>query len=398
MRHRSATLLMLLLCGAATLSAQGRGGRAPDPTPKELLPKEPDAASIAANAKIPLKPLVAADRRQVEWLLRSLAHDSMEGRATGSPGGERAARFIAAQMKKAGIRPGGDSGSYFQSFPMRVTPAPAGGRARAVRVENMAALDSVPADRRTFSRNVLGVIPGTDPVLKDEVVLVLSHYDHLGNGSFGSCRPIGADSICNGADDDASGTVAILEVARHLAKSKPKRTIIFAAMTGEETGMVGTNYYIANPKLPLDRIAAGLEVEMIGRADSLAGGPGKAWLTGYERSTMGDMLKEFGIAIVPDARPSQNFFGRSDNAAFARRGIVAHTLSTFNLHKQYHTAWDESDLMDFDHMTHVIASATEAVRHLANGPKPAWKPGGNPAAPPPATNGAAPAAGRGGGR
>jgi Zn-dependent M28 family amino/carboxypeptidase len=216
-------------------------------------------------------------------------------------------------------------------------------------------------------------------------VLVLSHYDHLGRVSDGQgCRPVGADSLCNGADDDGAGTVAVIEVARLLKKAgTPKRTIVFANMTGEEIGLIGTNYFIAHPPFPLTQIVAGFEIEMIGRPDSLAGGPGKAWLTGYERSTMGDMLTQYGIAIVPDMRPDQRFFTRSDNYGLAQRGIVAHTLSTFNLHDDYHRASDEVSKIDFDHMTGVIHSAAEAVRHLADGRKPEWHPGCSPQAPAP---------------
>jgi Zn-dependent M28 family amino/carboxypeptidase len=190
---------------------------------------------------------------------------------------------------------------------------------------------------------------------------------------------VDGDSIYTGADDDASGTVAVLEIARALMEGKrPGRTVVFAAMTGEEMGLVGTRYFIANPPILLDRVVAGFEIEMIGRPDSLAGGWGKAWLTGYERSTMGDMLKANGIPIVPDPRPDQNFFRRSDNYAFARMGIVAHTLSTFNLHADYHRPSDEADATDFGHMTAVITAAAEAVGHLANGPTPAWHEGGRP--------------------
>lgn len=171
----------------------------------------------------------------------------------------------------------------------------------------------------------------------------------------------------------------MLEIARALmAGPAPRRTVVFATMTGEEMGLLGTRYFIANPPVPLDRVVAGFEIEMIGRPDSLAGGPGKAWLTGYERSTMGDMLREYGIPIVADPRPDQNFFRRSDNYAFARMGIVAHTMSTFNLHTDYHRPSDEVDKVDFAHMTAVIQAAAEAVGHLANGPTPAWHPGGKP--------------------
>jgi Zn-dependent M28 family amino/carboxypeptidase len=221
---------------------------------------------------------------------------------------------------------------------------------------------------------VTGILRGTDPALRDEAVLVLAHYDHVGIG-----RAIDGDSIYNGADDDASGVVAVLEIARLLSQSGgARRTIVFSAMTGEEMGLLGAREYIARPPLPLDQTVAVLVIEMIGRPDSLAGGAGKGWLTGYELSTMGDVLRDNGIPIVPDPRPTQNFFRRSDNFAFARIGIPAHTLSSYNLHSDYHRPSDEADAMDFDHMTAVIGAAAQAVRVLADGPRPDWHPGKRP--------------------
>ncbi len=344
-----------------------------------------------------------ADRDRVEWLERSLAHDSMEGRGLATRGEHRAAVFLAGQMKKIGLKPGGEdkSDKYFQRIPLAMMPpvpasasagrSGAGGvpgaaarvpRLRMTTLPSVTDWDTVPKDRQRTAVNVIGILPGSDPVLKHEIVIVLSHFDHLGIRS--PATP-GADSIYNGADDDASGTVAVLEVARLLKQAgKPKRTIVFANMTGEESGMVGTNFWVSHPNFPLSQFVAGLEVEMIGRPDSLAGGPGKAWLTGYDRSTMGDMLQHYGIAILPDRRPEQNFFQRSDNYGLARRGIVAHTLSTFNLHLDYHRVTDDVDKIDFDHMTAVIHSAAEAVRHLADGPKPMWHPGRDPSQPAPA--------------
>jgi Zn-dependent M28 family amino/carboxypeptidase len=149
-------------------------------------------------------------------------------------------------------------------------------------------------------------------------------------------------------------------------------------MIGEEVGLLGTNWYIAHPAIPLGQMAANLEIEMIGRPDSLAGGVGKAWLTGYERSTMGDELAANGIPIVPDKRPDEHFFQRSDNIAFAERGIPAHTLSSFNLHADYHQPSDDISRVDFVHMAGVINAGARAVRLLTDGPKPEWKPGGRP--------------------
>jgi hypothetical protein len=314
-------------------------------------------------------------------------------------------------------------------------------------VESFATRDTFPADRRASDVNVIGILRGADPVLKDSVVLVDAHFDHEGLAAAGAidvdslrawrafAAPILAereawfessglnaraargalqytdaerarmsdfttrlralwvnmdsirrvhpvvqrDSVFNGADDDASGVTAVIEIARQLATGpRPKRTIVFAATTGEEIGLVGTRWYINHPVVPNAAIVANLEIEMIGRPDSLAGGAGRAWLTGYERSTMGEMLAAAGIPIVPDRRPQQNFFLRSDNIAFARMGIPAHTLSSFNLHGDYHQVTDDIAAVNWPHMAGVINAAVAAVRMLANGPAPQWKPGGRP--------------------
>jgi Zn-dependent M28 family amino/carboxypeptidase len=155
---------------------------------------------------------------------------------------------------------------------------------------------------------------------------------------------------------------------------------VFATFTGEEGGGTGSRRYLAAPAVPLARTVAQMQVEMIGRPDSLAGGFGKAWLTGYERSTMGDMLKANGIPIVADPRPCQSFFSRSDNIRFARIGIPAHTLSSFNMHSDYHQLGDEASKADIGHMTAVIRAAVKAAEILANGPAPAWHPNMKPPA------------------
>ena len=333
-------------------------------------------APLALGAQRPTR---AAD---VKRILYPLADDSMAGRMTGLPSGMAAARMIAAEMQRIGLKPLGDSG-YFQRVPLvavpLTTPSRGGRTERLVTLPSLADRDTVPPARLRPAVNVLGVIEGSDPVLKDEVVLIDAHYDHIGIG-----RAINGDSIYNGADDDASGTTAVLEIARQLMSGpKPKRTVIFAATTGEEVGLVGTRYFIDHPPVPLAQFVANLEIEMIGRPDALAGGPGKAWLTGFERSNMGEQLMAGGIAIVADKRPDQHFFERSDNIAFARRGIVAHTLSSFNLHTDYHQPSDDVKGVDLEHMAAVINSAAKAARLLADGPKPEWKAGGMPGAPAP---------------
>jgi Zn-dependent M28 family amino/carboxypeptidase len=237
-----------------------------------------------------------------------------------------------------------------------------------------AKLDLKTEAQPTWTRNVIGILPGTDKDLKDQWILIDAHYDHLGMRA-----PMNGDSVFNGADDDASGTTAVLEIARAMKAGKaPKRSMIFAAMTGEESGLVGTSYYLAHPYVPMEKLVANMEIEMIGRPDSLSDGEGGAWLTGYERSTMGPTFAAAGLRVFPDKRPSQSFFTRSDNRAFACAGIPAHTLSTFNLHRDYHQLSDDADTIDFPHMTEVIRSGAVGARMLADGEAPKWVEGGSP--------------------
>jgi Zn-dependent M28 family amino/carboxypeptidase len=309
---------------------------------------------------------------EVRRLLGALAHDSMEGRGTATRGSERAARFIAAELAKYGVQPAGDSG-FFQRVPVAMQTR--NGRRVPRLLPSLEARDTVPAADRATAVNVVGVIPGSDPSLRSEVVLIAAHYDHLGIRS-----GVGADSIFNGADDDASGVVAVMEIARAFARGPaPKRTVVVAATTGEEVGLLGTRWYIEHPARPLESTVSNLEIEMIGRPDSLGGGPGRGWLTGFERSTMGELFANAGLPIVADKRLDQQFFMRSDNIAFARRGIVAHTLSSYNMHQEYHTPADDVSRVDFPHMTQVVDVAVRAARLLADTPaKLEWKAGGRP--------------------
>jgi hypothetical protein len=334
--------------------------------------------SQQAQAPLELNDAVQAPR--VRTLIRILAADSMEGRQAATAGYFRAAKFVAEEMARLGLEPAGDSG-FFQRVAAVRNPD---GRVRGLR--QFADWDTIPAERRVVDVNVVGILPGSDRALRDEVVVVGAHLDHVGiTGRPGArCPAVGADSICNGADDDASGVVTVLEAARVMTSgARPKRTLVFIAFAGEEGATAGSRWYLDHPVRPLARTVAQLQVEMVGRPDSLAGGPGKAWLTGYERSTMGEMIAAAGIAIIADPRPTQNFFRRSDNYRFALAGIPAHTYSSFGLHSDYHNAGDNPEKADYEHMATVIGAFTKAVRLLADGPRPQWKPGGQPTPPPP---------------
>ena len=315
-------------------------------------------------------PITESDVRRI---LSTLAADSMEGRKTGTRGADKAAAFIAGEMKSLGLKPGGDSGTYMQKVPFASVTS-TGQRPRLKLLDSIGALTAVPEVARRIGYNVIGIMPGSDSSLGNEVVAFAAHYDHLGIGT-----PVNGDSIYNGADDDASGVTTVLEIARSLAKGPPpKRTIVFMGTTGEEQGILGTQWYVAHPVFPLTQMVAEMEVEMAGRPDSLAGGPGKLWMTGYDRSTMGAILKTAGIPIVADPYPQFRFFERSDNIVFARKGIPAHTLSSYNLHQDYHKPSDEVSGINFAHLTSIARAAASAARLLADGPAPKWNPGGRP--------------------
>ena len=230
---------------------------------------------------------------------------------------------------------------------------------------------------RTKTWNAVGRLPGSDPTQAQEVILLSAHIDHVGNGRAPAAP--GTDNIYNGADDDASGSIAVLELAEAFVKGeRPKRTIVFGWFGSEESGGTGSRYFADKPVVPLDKIVANLQFEMIGRPDAKVP-PHTLWLTGYERSTLGPELAKRGAKLVQDPHPDQSFFTRSDNIQFARRGVIAHTVSSFGLHKDYHQASDEIDTIDFAHMTDSIRSMVGPIRWLASSSfKPDWLPGKKP--------------------
>ncbi len=220
--------------------------------------------------------------------------------------------------------------------------------------------------------NVVGVLPGQDA--GGDAILLTAHIDHLGVRE----GPPG-DNIYNGADDDASGCVAVLELARALgAGPQPKRTVYFVLFGSEEAGGYGARHFLQHAPLPLEKIVANLEFEMIGRPDAKVAA-NALWLTGYERSTLGPELARQGAFLVNDPHPEENFFQRSDNYALARQGIIAHTVSSYGLHPEYHHANDDLAHIDFIHLTSSINSMVKPIIWLVNSDfKPAWLPGQKP--------------------
>ncbi|HKR22277.1 MAG TPA: M20/M25/M40 family metallo-hydrolase [Pyrinomonadaceae bacterium] len=229
------------------------------------------------------------------------------------------------------------------------------------------------ADTRS-TWNAVGVLRGSDPSAAKDAIVLSAHLDHLGVNESAT-----GDKIFNGADDDASGCVAVLELARVFASGKrPRRTIYFVAFGSEESGGYGARYFVSKAPVPLTQIVANLQFEMIGRPDAKVP-PETLWLTGYERSTLGPTLAKQGASIVADPHPDQNFFQRSDNYTLALRGVVAHTISSYGLHTDYHRPSDDVSKIDFPFMTRSLNSLVAPIRWLANSNfRPSWLPGQAP--------------------
>ena len=224
--------------------------------------------------------------------------------------------------------------------------------------------------RQTF--NAIGYLAGTDPAAG--TILLSAHLDHLGTG-----RAVNGDSIYNGANDDAAGTTAVLELAHALAAGpRPRRSILFVCYGSEEMGELGSTYFGHHPPVPLHDLVANLEFEMIGNQDPKMP-PGIMLLTGWERSNLGPALKEHGALLGPDPYPEQHFFERSDNYALALQGVVAHTAAGWGTVPTYHQPNDDMAHLDLAFMTRAIQSLVEPVRWLANSDfRPQWNAGGAP--------------------
>ncbi|MCC7398681.1 MAG: M28 family peptidase [Planctomycetes bacterium] len=219
-----------------------------------------------------------------------------------------------------------------------------------------------PAEKgEVAQRNVLALLPGTTK--KDEYVLVSAHYDHIGKGS-----PVGGDHINNGADDDASGTTAVILLAEAMAKMPPPaRSVLFVCFAAEERNLLGSAAFAERPPVPLEQVVANLNIEMIGRP--LEGNEGKAWITGRELSDFAAIAAEAlgrgGVQVV-DFPLASRLFAQSDNFSLARRGVVAHSISAGSLHEDYHQPGDEVAKLDLPHMTKIIRGLLELTLELAN--------------------------------
>jgi hypothetical protein len=244
-----------------------------------------------------------------------------------------------------------------------------------------------PVERPVALRNVAGILRGIDPELKDSYVIVSAHYDHIGVGAgpmSGAMVAAGsgpaADRIYNGANDDASGTAMVVELARALGRleQRPRRSILFLTFFGEEKGLFGSRYYGEHPLVPLERTVAMVNLEQVGRTDDTEGPQvNRASLTGFDFSEVGERLTRAGTAvgveIFKHPKNSDAFFGRSDNQALADQGVPAHTLCVAFLYPDYHAPGDHWDKIDYDNMARVGQAIGLGLLLIADDPvAPAW--------------------------
>jgi Zn-dependent M28 family amino/carboxypeptidase len=287
-----------------------------------------------------------------------LASDELEGRATPSRGLDLAAEYIAAQFEQAGLEP--VNGSYFQTATLE-----------DLGTRGLALARTLPEGAPRSMRNVVGLLRGSDPKLRDTYIIVSAHYDHVG------LAPSGEDRVFNGANDDASGTASVIELARALAAAspRPKRSLLFMAFFGEERGLLGSRFYAQHPLVPPAATIAQLNLEQLGRTDATGGAQIRsANLTGFDFSTLPATLAKAaepaGIRIWKDPSASDAYFGRSDNQPLADLGIPAHTLSVAYNFPDYHKVTDSAEKLDYENMAAVNRAVALGLLELASGATP----------------------------
>lgn len=278
------------------------------------------------------KPIIQS--QEVIRIETELASDKMQGRKIFTAGIDSASVFIENEFKKSKLSFFMNLKNYRQEF----------------------------VTKGKSANNVIGIIPGKSKA--DEYVIFSAHYDHLG------VKNHGEDKIFNGANDDASGTAAVIALAQYFIElNQNERTIIFVAFTGEEVGGFGSSFFSQN--INPDKVVAMFNIEMIGTESKW--GKNSAFITGFEKSDFGEILqknlKGSNFSFNPDPYPQEELFYRSDNARLAAVGVPAHTISTSKMDSEpnYHQASDEVSTLDLENMTEIIKAIAISSQTIING-------------------------------
>ena len=332
----------------------------------------------------------------------AFAHDSTMGREAGTVWNTKATDYIAAEFRKLGLQPAGENGTYFQIVP------------------NIRVRDTTVA--RGEARNVVAIVPGSDPALRGQYVSITAHNDHIGFNhrlvdhdsliAFNTVvRPMGADSparaataeeatriraildslrkirparvdtISNGADDDGSGTVALIAIAQAFTRAteRPRRSILFVSHTAEEKGLIGSAWYTDHPTVPIDSIIGEMDLDMIGRggaADRTGGSPTYLEMVGSRRLSkeFGDWIEaanakqpmpfKFNYEYDAPGHPDQ-YYCRADHYSYARYGIPSASISR-GAHRDYHQVTDEPQYINYPDYTRLTQMVFSAAMYVAN--------------------------------
>lgn len=307
--------------------------------PQATTGTQPSMGALKPRRALAQLPPVFSENRMVEDI-QYLADESLKGRELGTPELDTAATYIAKQFQQIGLQPGGDDNGYFQTWQQDVG-APKG---------------------QVTLRNIIGILPGTNPQLAGQSLIVGAHYDHLGTG-WPDARAAHRGKIHPGADDNASGIAVMLELARHIAaKWQPERTIIFIAFTGEEAGLIGSRHYLAHAKqYPVEKMTAMLNLDTVGRLNHH---PVTVFGTGTARELVHIFRGASFVTGIP-VNSVQDDFGSSDQAAFIQAGVPAVQFFA-TAHEDYHAPGDTIDKIDTVGLVKVAAILKEGVEYLAN--------------------------------
>lgn len=280
------------------------------------------------------------NEESLKFQLEYLASDELEGRDTGSEGIEKAAQFIEKHFQKKGLKP--FYASYRDSFMAK--------------------------DMHAY--NLIGMVEGTDAKLKNEYVIIGAHYDHVGITK----KKVEGDSIVNGANDNATGSVGVLQLAYHFVENPTKRSLLFVLFTAEEIGLLGSKNLAKRMKAEKTPVQSVFNIEMIGvpLGESHAY---DAYFTGYDKSNFGELFnsgEDSPILGLYEQAEQMQLFKRSDNWPFYQElNIPAHTVCTFDFtnYDYYHHPKDEAQFMDTEHMTNLLQAFVPGIERIANADK-----------------------------
>ena len=311
-------------------------------------------ATVVNAQKFPSKALASVNEERARNIVGFLADDLLEGRDAGKRGGALAANYIVSLLQEWGVQPLMESG-YYQPF----QAVKNGNNWLTEADRDLSQLVADGCEAREL-RNILAVIPGNEP----GIVVVGAHYDHLGIDA-----SLKGDSCFNGADDNASGVSAVLQIARAVKgmHKTPERGIIFAFWDGEEMGLLGSRHFVENCAF-LSDVSAYMNFDMIGRGP-LDNPKHLTYFYTASHPVFGDWLKEDmavrGFSFIPDYRAWDNPTGGSDNAYFAKSGVPVVWYHTEG-HPDYHLPSDTADKIDYEKMTDITRAAFLCAWRLAN--------------------------------